>query len=221
MSPPSSRTCTTTAARMKNQKKMEAGFSRKKKEENKVKIRIATINVQTCQDDMKLVDVVKAASDLNIDVLAIQEARKLGKDEFTFGDSSIQGWHIAWSGHKRKKEHGVATILAPHVKLEEFKKHLDARIISTKICVRGLKMSILNAYAPTERTKSDAAKSSFYSALSKAKKYLDESPKFKVVTLGDFNATISSMSKTLVLGNKFLDITTPKDCPPLTTVTVF
>ena len=56
-------------------------------------------------------------------------------------------------------------------------------------------MSILNAYAPTDSTKSDTAKSSFYSALSKAKKYLDEFPKFKVVALGDFNATISTMSK--------------------------
>ena len=195
MSPPSSRTCTTTAERMKNVKKMEAGFPRKKKEENKVNIRIATINVQTCQDDMKLVDIVKAASNLKIDVLAIQEARKLGKDEFTFGDNPIQGWHLVWSGHKRKREHGVATLLAPHVKLVEFEEHLSARIISTKICVKGLKVSILNAYAPTENTKSEAAKSSFYSALSKAKKYLDESPKYKVVTLGDFNATISSMSK--------------------------
>ena len=133
LSPPSSRTCTTTAERMKNVKKMEAGFPRKKKEENKVNIRIATINVQTCQDDMKLVDIVKAASNLNIDVLAIQEARKLGKDEFTFGDNPIQEWHLVWSGHKRKREHGVATLLAPHVKLVEFEEHLSARIISTKI----------------------------------------------------------------------------------------
>ena len=197
MSPPTSRTCTKTAERVKNGKKMEAGLLKKKKEENKVKvnIRIATINVRTCQDDMKLVDIVKAASDLKIDVLAFQEARKLGKDEFTFKVDPIQGWHVVWSGHKRKKEHGVAILLAPHVKLEEFTEHLAARIISTKICVRGLKLSILNAYAPTDSTKSDAAKSSFYSALSKAKKYLDESPKFKVVTTGDFNATISSMSK--------------------------
>ena len=179
---------------MKNRKKMEAGQSRKMKEENKVNIRIATINVRTCQDDMKLVDIVKAASNLKIDVLAIQEARRLGKGDFAFEDGSIQGWQIAWSGHRRKKEHGVATLLAPHVKLEEYEEHLAARIISTKISVKGLKMSILNAYAPTDSTKSDAAKAGFYSALTKAKKRPEESPKFKVVTIGDFNATISSKS---------------------------
>ena len=61
--------------------------------------------------------------------------------------------------------------------------------------MKGLKLSIINAYSPTDCSKSDAAKSTFYSTLNKAKKYLDESPKFKLVTLGDFNSTISSESK--------------------------
>ena len=58
-----------------------------------------------------------------------------------------------------------------------------------------MRLSILNAYAPTDSSKSDAAKSAFYSALTKAKKELDGYPKFKVLTLGDLNATISSGSK--------------------------
>ena len=56
-------------------------------------------------------------------------------------------------------------------------------------------LSILNGYAPCDSTKSETAKLSFYSALSKAKKKLDETPKFKTIVLGDFNATISTQSK--------------------------
>ena len=195
MSPSSSRSCTNTAERKKTFKKMEVRSSRKKKEENKVNIRIATINVRTGKDDMKLADIAKAASDLKLDVLTIQEARILGKGDLTFEDESIAGWQLMWSGHIRKKEHGVATLFAPHVKLEEFKEYHAARIITTKVRIRGLKLSIINAYSPTETNKSDAAKSTFYAALTKAKKYLDETPKYKIVTMGDFNSTISSKSK--------------------------
>ena len=102
LSSSTSRSCTTTAERVKNGKKMEAGYSRKKKEENKVNIRIATINVQTCQDDMKLADIVKAASDLNIDVLALQEARKCGKDEFTFQDDTMLAHCMEWTPKKER-----------------------------------------------------------------------------------------------------------------------
>ena len=58
-----------------------------------------------------------------------------------------------------------------------------------------MRIAILNAYAPTQSSKSDAAKITFYSALTKAKEQLDQKPKYKVITLGDFNATISSHSK--------------------------
>ena len=61
--------------------------------------------------------------------------------------------------------------------------------------MKGMKLTALNVYSPTETTKSDATKSAFYSELSKAKTYLEGTPKYKLVTLGDFNATISSQSK--------------------------
>ena len=58
-----------------------------------------------------------------------------------------------------------------------------------------MRLALLNAYAPTEASGSETAKSGFYTALSKAITALEETPKFKIVTLGDFNATISSHSK--------------------------
>ena len=58
-----------------------------------------------------------------------------------------------------------------------------------------MRLALLNAYAPTEANGSETAKSSFYTALSKAITALEETTKLKIVTLGDFNATISSHSK--------------------------
>ena len=101
---------------------------------------------------------------------------------------------MVWSGCKRKKLFGVATLLAPHVQLEGYTEHLQARVLSTIIQCKGLKLAVLNVYAPIEDSK-QAAKTAFYSALDKAKKKLDEHPRHKVITLGDFNSTISSRSR--------------------------
>ena len=58
-----------------------------------------------------------------------------------------------------------------------------------------MRLVTLNGYAPCDSTKSKTAKRGFYPALSKANKKLDETPKFKTIVLGDFNATISSQRK--------------------------
>ena len=131
LSPSTSTSGTNTAVSAKNSKKLVC-LSRKMKkkmnEEKKVKIRIANINVRTCQDDLKLALIVRTASRLGIDVLALQEVRRTGFGSIVFDDDSIQGWQFVWSGHKRKREHGVATLLAPHVELEEYKEHLAAML---------------------------------------------------------------------------------------------
>ena len=166
-----------------------------KAEINLRNIRIATINIRTLQDDFKLAAVVKAAEQLGIDVLALQEVRRTSSGTFTFDDESIQGWQFTWSGHKRKHQHGVALLLAPHVHIKSTTEHLAARIISAHVRVHGMDLALLNAYAPHDATPSEASKDSFYVALSKAKHELDKTPRFKIIPLGDFNATISSDSK--------------------------
>ena len=160
-----------------------------------MKIKVATINVQTLKEDMKLARVVKAAKKCNIDILALQEVRRNGRSGIlTLEDESIRGWQIAWSGHSRKKEHGVAIICAPHVNFEEEIEHQPARILSARVTVHGMKMTVLNAYAPTEGY-AETTKATFYRELSKAKKELNVHSKYKLVTLGDLNATIASSSK--------------------------
>lgn len=87
-------------------------------------IRLATINVRTLQDDFKLACIVKAAEQFDIDVLAMQEVRRTSYDSVTLEDESLKGWKLIWSGHKRKHEHGVGFLLAPHVRLEATCEHL-------------------------------------------------------------------------------------------------
>ena len=55
-------------------------------------IRIATINLRTLQDDIKLATVIKATSNLGIAVLAIQELRRTSSGLITSEDESIKGW---------------------------------------------------------------------------------------------------------------------------------
>ena len=167
-------------------------------------IRIATINIRTLQDELKLATTVKAAQNLGFDVLALQEVRHLSTGVITFDDESLKGWQFVWSGHKKKRQHGVGILLAPHVQLVSYKEHLQARIISATVSVRGMRLAILNVYAPTDASDSESAKNIFYASLNKAKIYLDNTPKYKVIPLGDFNATISSTSKNTGSWNEVL-----------------
>ena len=52
----------------------------------KIYFRIATINVRTLQEDLKLAIIVKAARYLNIDILTMQEVRRTGSGVFEFND---------------------------------------------------------------------------------------------------------------------------------------
>ena len=80
----------------------------------------------------------------------MQETRRLSSGTTTFVDKSIYGWQLIWSGHKRKRQHGVAILLAPHVTLEEYEVFLDARVITAKVRVGNMRLALLNVYAPTD-----------------------------------------------------------------------
>ena len=76
-------------------------------------IRVATINVITLQDDIKLTTCIQTARECKIDITAMQEVRRTGSGCMTFDDESLKNWQFIWGGHKQKKVHGVAIILAP------------------------------------------------------------------------------------------------------------
>ena len=83
---------------------------------------------------------------LVIDVLAIQEVRRVGHGHIVFDDESIKGWQLIWIGHELKKEHGVGILLAPpYVDLDDCHEHLKARIVSENVAVKGMRLLILNS----------------------------------------------------------------------------
>ena len=139
--------------------------------------------------DIKLANAVQEAKTLGIDVLALQEVRRRGDDEFTFDSKGIEGWQFVWSGYKRKLEAGVAFILAPHVKLIGSHFHYNARILSVRVIIHGLCLSLTCCYAPTD-TSSESSKTIFYRELRKANEEMLKFNRFKSIFLGDFNATI-------------------------------
>ena len=95
-------------------------------------ISISTLNIKTLSCDVKLANTVQEAKNLGIDILALQEVRRRGDNDFTFESKGIEGWQFEWSGYKRKLEAGVAFILAPHVKLVGTHFHYNARILSVE-----------------------------------------------------------------------------------------
>ena len=86
---------------------------------------------------------------------------------------------MKWS--PKKKEYGVGILMAPDVKLEAYKKHLAARIISAKLRGKNLRLGIINVYAPTDVTQSESTKNALYTALNKVNKELDHIPSYKSV----------------------------------------
>lgn len=69
--------------------------------------------------------------------------------------------------------------MAPHLKLDAYKEHLAARIISSKLSVKNLRLLMINVYATTDATESESTKNAFYTALNKAKEELDHNPSYK------------------------------------------
>ena len=157
-------------------------------------INIATINIRTLLCDIKFANTIQEAKKLNLDVLALQEVRRNGTGSMELDNEGVKGWQFVWSGFKRKSEAGVAFILAPHVKLIETHVHYDARILSVRVIIYGLCLTLTCAYAPTN-CNSESSKSLFYSKLRKANSDMLKFNRFKSINLGDYNATIGMDSK--------------------------
>ena len=157
-------------------------------------INITTLNIQTLKCDIKLANTIQAAKKLKIDILALQEVRREGQELLEFDDGELEGWRIVWSGFKRKGHAGVAFVLSPEVELIDHMSHLDGRIMSILVVVKGMKLRVTNVYAPTNEA-SDSIKDNFYAELRKTEKEITKTPKYKSVLLGDFNATIGMDSE--------------------------
>ena len=118
----------------------------------------------------------------------------MGSGTLDFDSGNIEGWQFVWSGFKRKLEAGVAFILAPHVKLVDSHVHYDARILSVRVIIYGLCLTLTCSYAPTDCS-TETSKTIFYRELRKANVEMLKYTRFKSINLGDFNATLGKDSK--------------------------
>ena len=92
-----------------------------------------------------------------------------------FESGNIEGWQF-----KRKLEAGVAFILAPHVKLVDSHVHYDARILSVRVIIYGLCLTLTCSYAPTDCS-TETSKTIFYRELRKSLKDLYYSKEAKEI----------------------------------------
>ena len=117
-------------------------------------INITSLNIQTLKCDIKLANTIHVAKQLNIDILALQEVRREGQKVLYFNkdDGELDGWCITWSGFKRKGQVDVVFVLSPNVELIDHIYHLDGRIMSIIVVVKGMKLIVTNVYAPTDES---------------------------------------------------------------------
>ena len=111
----------------------------------------------------------------------MQEVRRLGNDSL-----SHLGYNIYWSGLQMKREQGVAIAIrqSNDIKIDSITHH-SARLMAADVTIRGCKIRIISAYAPTE-DKAKSTKQSFYREL---KKLCNAAKPYKTFIQGDFNAT--------------------------------
>ena len=57
-------------------------------------IKINTLNINTLSCDVKLANSIQEAKNLNIDILALQETRRVGSGTIEFDSGDINGWQF-------------------------------------------------------------------------------------------------------------------------------
>ena len=149
-----------------------------------------TINTQTTKDELKLVQCVMQCKHLKQDISFFQETHMIGHNTIQFQDNELKGWRFIYSGFKKKAQAGVGIALSPGAKIIDIDVIMEGRILFVRTIVKGIRLSALCAYAPTE-SHSDSSKDLFYFNLNNIlKKMKTEHPSFQRVVGCDMNATI-------------------------------
>ncbi|XP_033103506.1 craniofacial development protein 2-like [Anneissia japonica] len=120
----------------------------------------------------------------NLDIIFIQEMRRLGE-----GSVSHEGYNVYWSDMKVKHLYGVGIAF---ISINGI-MNISPRLIAIDLMMKGLKLRIVSAYAPTE-AKSLANKKSFYRELNKIC-HVGMDKNRKLLIQCDFNAITSICNK--------------------------
>ena len=151
--------------------------------------KLGQINIQSCSDDFRLDEMIKDCKAANLDIVCIQEMRRLGE-----GSVCHEGYNVYWSGMKAKHIYGVGIAVkkSPNVNINGV-INISPRLMAIDLMMMGFKLRIVSAYAPTE-AKSLATKKSFYRELNQICQ-VDLDKNRKLIIQGDFNATTSICNK--------------------------
>jgi hypothetical protein len=128
----------------------------------------------------------------NLEILAIQEARKIGKEKRIIDTYNLKGT-ILWSGHWNIHQDGVAlTLNKEAAEALLVWKPISERLLYTKLKSRFANLLILVCYTPTENAQ-DEIKDNFYGNLQKV---IEDIPiHHMLLVLGDLNAKVKSDKK--------------------------
>jgi exonuclease III len=112
---------------------------------NKRPLRIATWNVRTLNGESKFDELCSAARDYHLDAIAVTETHLIDKFE-----SKLGGYTFFNSGESSIKRSGVGLLLSPLLadNLASLVQH-SSRIITARIYMRHVNLSIICCYAPT------------------------------------------------------------------------
>ena len=152
--------------------------------------KIGTLNVRTASTEDKVALILREANKAGLMIIGLQEFRWMDKGEISMIVDGVK-WTIIWSGGDSRM-HGVAMCFkaSSRVKIGEFQQ-VSERILSVDCEISGVKLRILNSYAPTN-SYSLNYKESFYQELVKCS-VIEPDSKRKLIGLGDFNSFVSSM----------------------------
>lgn len=150
----------------------------------KTKVRIGCWNVRTMYQIGKTAQVCREMENYKLDLVGISESRWTGMGKL----QTQTGQVIIYSGKEDRHEYGVALVMSKEAAKSLISwKPCGERLLTARFNSRHVKMTIIQAYAPTN-TDSDASKDQFYEQLQAA---YEETPKHDIlVTMGDWNAKV-------------------------------
>ena len=145
--------------------------------------RVGTWNVRSLYRTGYLAQVLKAFDDYRLDILGLAEVRWTSS-----GRIISDGKTILYSGHSTNHARGVDLVLSKHAATALMGwKPISDRIISAHFRTRHVKVTVVQAYAPTEEAE-EADKDTFYDQLQEE---LNAVPRHDMLLLiGDYNAQL-------------------------------
>ena len=112
------------------------------------KWKVGQINIQSCSDDLKLDFALQECCRANLEVVCFQEVRRLNS-----GSLQHCGYNFYWNGLKRFRRHGVGIAIkeCSYISVDNI-INCSGRLMAADILVKGCKIRVISAYAPTLQT---------------------------------------------------------------------